>query len=192
MSEQIKGYTYGQVGQSPVSIADLDLLKKTVLFTADDEKNLKLAGEVLQDQTNEVLDLWYGFVGGNEHLVKYFAKNGQPNMDYLTAVRARFGQWISDLCNKPYDQTWLNYQHEIALRHHSAKKNKTDNVDAEPIINYRYMVAFIFPITATIKGFLAKKGHDTETVEAMYASWFKAVTLTVILWTYPYINKNEF
>ena len=192
MSEQIKGYTYGQVGQSPVSIADLDLLKKTVLFTADDEKNLKLAGEVLQDQTNEVLDLWYGFVGGNEHLVKYFAKNGQPNTDYLTAVRARFGQWISDLCNKPYDQTWLNYQHEIALRHHSAKKNKTDNVDAEPIINYRYMVAFIFPITATIKGFLAKKGHDTGTVEAMYASWFKAVTLTVILWTYPYINKNEF
>ena len=188
----MKGYTYGQVGQSPISIADLDLLKKTVLFTTDDEKNLKLAGEVLQDQTNEVLDLWYGFVGGNEHLVKYFAKNGQPNMDYLTAVRARFGQWISDLCNKPYDQTWLNYQHEIALRHHSAKKNKTDNVDAEPIINYRYMVAFIFPITATIKGFLAKKGHDVETVEAMYASWFKAVTLTVILWTYPYINKNEF
>jgi len=192
MSEQIKGYTYGKGGQSPVSIADLDLLKKTVLFTADDEKNLKLAGEVLQDQTNEVLDLWYGFVGGNEHLVKYFAKNGQPNMDYLTAVKARFGQWIMDICNKPYDQTWLNYQHEIALRHHSAKKNKTDNVDAEKIINYRYIVAFIFPITATIKGFLAKKGHDAETVEAMYASWFKAVTLTVILWTYPYIIKNEF
>lgn len=192
MSEQIKGYAYGQVGQSPVSIADLDLLKKTVLFTAEDEKNLRLAGEVLQDQTNEVLDLWYGFVGGNEHLVKYFGKNGQPNTDYLTAVRARFGQWIMDLCNKPYDQTWLNYQHEIALRHHSSKKNQTDNIDAEPIINYRYMVAFIFPITATIKGFLAKKGHDTETVEAMYTAWFKAVTLTVILWTYPYINKNEF
>lgn len=192
MTEQIKGYAYGQVGQSPVSIADLDLLKKTVFFTAEDEKNLKLAWEVLQDQTNEVLDLWYGFVGGNEHLVKYFAKNGNPNMDYLTAVRARFGQWISDLCNKPYDQAWLNYQHEIALRHHSTKKNKTDNVDAEPFVNYRYLVAFIFPITATIKGFLAKKGHDAETVEAMYTSWFKAVTLTVILWTYPYINKNEF
>jgi len=192
MTRQIKGYAYGQVGQSPISIADLDLLKKTILFTADDEKNLKLAWEVLQDQTDQVLDLWYGFVGGNEHLVKYFGKNGQPNMDYLTAVRARFGQWISDVCNKPFDQTWLNYQHEIGLRHHSAKKNKTDNVDAEPIIPYRYMVAFIYPITATIKSFLAKKGHDDETVEAMYNAWFKAVTLTVILWTYPYINKNEF
>lgn len=192
MEEQIKGYAYGQVGQSPVSIADLDFLKKTVLFTEEDEKNLRLAGEVLKDQTNEILDLWYGFVGGNEHLVHYFSKNGQPNMDYLTAVRARFGQWIMDLCNKPYDQTWLNYQHEIALRHHSSKKNKTDDVDTAPIIHYRYMVAFIFPITYTIKGFLTKKGHDAQTVEAMYAAWFKAVTLTVILWTHPYINKNEF
>jgi hypothetical protein len=113
-------------------------------------------------------------------------------MEYLTAVRARFGQWIMDLCTKPYDQTWLNYQHEIALRHHTAKKNKTDQVDAEPIIHYRYMVAFIFPITATIKSFLANKGHDAGTVEKMHAAWFKAVTLTVILWTYPYINKNEF
>lgn len=192
MAEQIKGYTYGEVGQSPVSIADLDLLKKTVLFTEEDEKNLRLAGEVLKDQTNEVLDLWYGFVGGNEHLVHYFTKNGQPNIDYLTAVRARFGQWILDLCNRPYDQTWLNYQHEIALRHHSTRKNKTDAVDTVPIIHYRYLVAFIFPITATIKSFLAKKGHDATTVDAMHTAWFKAVTLTVILWTYPYINKNEF
>ncbi len=192
MTEPIKGYAYGQVGQSPVSIADLDLLKKTVLFTEADENNLRLAGEVLKDQTNEVLDLWYGFVGSNEHLVHYFAKDGQPNMDYLTAVRARFGQWIMDLCNKPYDQEWLNYQQEIALRHHRIKKNKTDDVDTVPIIHYRYLVAFIFPITATIKTFLAKKGHAPETVEAMHTAWFKAVTLTVILWTYPYINQNEF
>ncbi|SHM68587.1 protoglobin domain-containing protein [Flavobacterium xinjiangense] len=192
MEEQIKGYAYGQVGQSPISIAELDLLKKTVMFTEADEKNLQLAGQVLKDQTNEILDLWYGFVGGNEHLLQYFSKDGQPNTFYLNAVRARFGQWIMDICNKPYDQTWLNYQHEIALRHHSTKKNKTDNVDTAPIIHYRYMTAFIYPITATIKGFLTKKGHDPETVEAMYSSWFKAVTLTVILWTYPYINKNEF
>ncbi len=192
MSHTIKGYTYGAVAQSPVSIAELALLKQTVLFTEEDEKYLRLAGEVLKDQTNDVLDLWYSFVGGNEHLVHYFGKSGKPNMEYLTAVRTRFGQWIMDLCNRPYDQTWLNYQHEVALRHHSTKKNKTDEVDAVPIIHYRYMVAFIFPITATIKSFLSKKGHDPATVDAMHAAWFKAVTLTVILWTYPYINKNEF
>jgi hypothetical protein len=192
MAQTIQGYTYGQVAQSPVTIADFDLLKKTVLFGEDDEKYLRMAGDVLKDQTDAVLDLWYGYVGGNPHLLHYFTKNEQPNMDYLMAVRARFGQWISDLCNRPYDQTWLNYQHEIALRHHITKKNQTDKVDTVPIIHYRYMTAFIFPITFTIKGFLAKKGHSNADIEAMYAAWFKAVTLTVILWTYPYINKNEF
>jgi hypothetical protein len=192
MTSSIPGYAYGQAAPSPVSLTDLDLLKKTLLFTDEDEKYLQLAGEVLQDQTDQVLDLWYGYVGSHAHLLHYFTHNSQPNMAYLSAVRARFGQWILDLCTKPYDQTWLNYQHEIALRHHSSKKNRTDQVEAVPIIHYRYMVAFIFPITATIKSFLASKGHDTATVEAMHAAWFKAVTLTVILWTYPYIRPNEF
>ena len=191
---QIKGYDYGKASleKSPVTMQDLSLLKKTLLWSDDDTRYLQMAGEVLKDQTDAVLDLWYGFVGSNDHLLYYFTKNGQPNMDYLTAVRARFGQWILDLCQKPYDQDWLNYQHEIAKRHHSIKKNKTDGVDTEPIIHYRYMTAFIFPITVTIKGFLAKKGNTPEEVEAMYNAWFKAVTLTVILWTYPYINKGEF
>ena len=192
--KQIKGYDYGKatLEQSPVTMQDLALLKKTLLWSDDDDRYLKIAGDVLKDQTNDVLDLWYGYVGGNEHLVHYFTKNGQPNMDYLTAVRARFGQWILDLCQKPYDQNWLNYQHEIAKRHHSTKKNRTDNVDTVRIIHYRYMTAFIYPITATIKSFLAKKGHSQADVEAMHNSWFKAVTLTVILWTYPYITRGEF
>jgi hypothetical protein len=188
----IKGYDYGKVGTSPVTVQDLALLKATVLFTEEDEKNLRLAGEVLKDQTDAILDLWYGYVGSHAHLLHYFTTNGQPNGDYLAAVRQRFGQWIQDLCTKPYDQTWLNYQHEIALRHHSAKKNKTDGVSSVPIIHYRYMVAFVFPITATIKSFLAKKGHSPAVVDAMHAAWFKAVTLTVILWTHPYIRPNEF
>jgi hypothetical protein len=192
--EAIKGYDYGKAGleQSPLTMQDLSLLKKTLLWSPDDDRYLQMAGDVLKDQTNEVLDLWYGYVGSNEQLLYYFTKNSEPNMAYLTAVRARFGQWILDICQKPYDQNWLNYQHEIAKRHHSVKKNKTDGVDAVPIIHYRYMTAFIYPITATIKGFLAKKGNTIEEVEAMHNAWFKAVTLTVILWTYPYINQNEF
>jgi hypothetical protein len=192
--ETIKGYDYGKASleQSPVTIQDLTLLKKTLLWSDDDDRFLHMAGEVLKDQTNDVLDLWYGYVGGNGHLVHYFTKNGIPNMDYLAAVRARFGQWILDICNKPYGQSWLNYQHEIAKRHHSTKKNKTDGVDTVPIIHYRYMTAFIYPITATIKSFLAKKGHSQADIDAMHNAWFKAVTLTVILWTYPYINKGEF
>lgn len=188
----MKGYDYGNVGPSPLSMQDLDHLKATVLFGPEDEKALRMAGDVLRDQTDAVLDLWYGFVGGHPHLVHYFTYKGQPNMEYLAAVRARFGQWILDICNKPYDQTWLNYQHEIALRHHSTKKNKTDGVQAEPIINMRYLIAFIFPITFTIKGFLAKEGHSADDVEKMYAAWFKAVTMTATLWCEPYAKQGEF
>jgi hypothetical protein len=190
----IKGYDYGaaQLEHSPVSMEDLRLLKKTLLWSDEDDRYLRMAGRVLADQTDAVLDLWYGYVGGNDHLLHYFTHNGQPNMDYLTAVRARFGQWILDLCNRPYDQSWLDYQHEIAKRHHSAKKNQTDGVDAVPIIHARYLVAFIYPITATIKGFLSNKGHGATDVDAMHNAWFKAVTLTVILWSYPYFNNSEF
>lgn len=191
-TSNIPGYTYGAVGKSPVSLDDLALLKKTVFFSDEDVRCLQLAGDVLEDQTDQILDLWYGFVGANAHLLYYFTKNGQPDTDYLTRVRARFARWILDTCRRPYDQDWLNYQHEIALRHHSIKKNQTDGVDAVPIVHFRYLVAFIFPITFTIKSFLASKGHDAETVEKMYAAWFKAITLTALLWCQPYIREGEF
>jgi hypothetical protein len=190
----IKGYDYGALAleRSPVSMADLELLKKTLLWSDEDDRYLRLAGTVLQDQTDAVLDLWYGYVGGNAHLLHYFTHQEQPNMDYLAAVRARFGQWILDLCNRPYDQGWLDYQHEIAKRHHRTKKNQTDGVQAVPIIHFRYMAAFIYPITATIKSFLGAKGHSAEEVEGMHNAWFKAVTLTTLLWCHPYIRENEF
>ncbi|NJO03652.1 MAG: protogloblin ApPgb [Bacteroidia bacterium] len=190
----MQGYTYGQasVASSPLSLQDLERLQKTLLWSEADDQALQMAGEVLKDQTNDILDLWYGYVGSNDHLVYYFGKNGQPNAAYLAAVRERFGQWILDLCQKPKDQAWLDYQHEVALRHHSTKKNQTDKVEAVPIIHFRYLVAFIFPITFTIKGFLAKKGHSPEDVESMYAAWFRAVALTALLWCHPYIRENEF
>jgi hypothetical protein len=192
MSTEIKGYDYGRVGVSPVTEKDLDLLKKTLLWTDADDKYLKMAGDVLSDQIDQILDLWYGYVGSHEHLVYYFTKDGKPNTEYLSAVRLRFGQWIKDLCYRSKNQEWLNYQHEIGIRHHSTKKNKTDGVDTVPIVHYRYMIAFIYPITATIKQFLSKKGHSSEDIEKMHDAWFKAVVLSVILWTWPYVKFGEF
>ncbi len=189
----IAGYTYGSVPQSPVTLKELEELKKAVLFSAEDEKYLKLAGEVLKDQIDAILDLWYGFVGSHPHLVYYFSgPDGKPDANYLAAVRKRFGQWILDTCTRPYDQTWLNYQHEIGLRHHRTKKNKTDNVSSVPNVPLRYLIAFIYPITATLKPFLAKKGHSPEEVEKMHQAWFKSVTLQVALWSYPYAKEGDF
>ncbi len=189
----IPGYTYGSAAPSPVTLKELEELKQAVLFTAEDEKYLKMAGEVLKDQIDAVLDLWYGFVGSHPHLVYYFSgPDGKPDANYLAAVRKRFGQWILDTCNRPYDQAWLNYQHEIGLRHHRTKKNQTDRVQSVPIVPLRYLIAFIYPITATIKPFLAKKGHSPEDVDKMHQAWFKSVTLQVALWSYPYAKDGDF
>jgi hypothetical protein len=191
---QILGYTYGseQVAKSPLSMAEFENLKKAVLFSEEDERYLRLAGEVLQDQIEEVLDLWYGFVGSQAHLVYYFTDGkGNALSDYLAAVRKRFGQWILDTCNRLYDQAWLNYQQEIGLRHHRTKKNQTDGVKAVEHIPLRYLIAFIYPITATIKSFLAKKGHSAEEVEKMHQAWFKSVVLQIALWSVPYAKAGD-
>lgn len=185
----IPGYTYGgpDVAVSPVTGVDVDRLKATLLWTDDDDRYLRLAGEVLADQADDVLELWYGYVGSHPHLVHYFADaDDQPIGEYLERVRARFAQWVRDVCSRPHDGAWRDYQHEIALRHTRAKKNQTDGVDSVPEIPLRYLIAFVFPITATMRSFLAKKGHGRDEVEGMHSAWFKAVVLHVCLWSESY------
>ena len=193
-TEKISGYDYGESGleTSPVTLHDLDLLKKTLLWSDDDDRFLRMAGDVLKDQLSDILDLWYDYVGKNEHLLHYFSHAGTANAKYLEAVRRRFEQWILDLCQRPYDQSWLNYQYEIAKRHHIISKNQTDDVQAAPIVNFRYIIAFIYPITVTIKSFLEKKSKSSSDVDSMYNAWFKAVTLSALLWCYPYVNRGQF
>ena len=190
------GYTYGtsQIKKSPVSLEELKLLQQALLFGEEDIKYLRMSHGILKDQTNEILDVWYGFVAATPQLVYFFGNKstGKPDGEYLAKVRERFGMWILQTAEANYDQKWLDYQHEIGLRHHSAKKNKTDNVNSVPIINYRYIPALTIPVTTTLKPFLAKKGNSAEEVEKMHAAWVKSVMLQSILWGQPYVNKGEF
>jgi hypothetical protein len=192
----ISGYTYGQAGlpASPISLQDLELLKTTLLFGEEDARYLRMSEEVLKDQTDAVLDVWYGFVASHPHLVHYFARkaDGQPDSAYLGAVRKRFGQWILDTAAANYDQKWLDYQAEIGRRHHRTGKNTTDGAASVDNISYRYLPALIYPITATLKSFLASKGHPAAEVEKMHQAWTKSVILQVILWSQPYVKDGDF
>jgi hypothetical protein len=193
---EIPGYSYGapDTTRSPLGIGDLDLLKETVLFTEEDERYLRMAGEVLREQTEDVLDVWYDFVASHQHLVRYFS-DAQVNADqeYLGRVRERFEQWILDTCERPYDQEWLDYQQEIALRHTRAKKNQTDGAqETSDYVPLRYLISFVYPITATMRPFLENKCHTGEEVEKMHQAWFKSVVLQVALWSQPYTKEGEF
>jgi hypothetical protein len=192
----IPGYAYGlpSVPRSPVSEADLELIKKSLLFGDGDVQALRMSRDVLADQVEAILDVWYGFVGSNPHLLQSFTRraDGQPDTDYLGAVRKRFGQWILDTASANYDQKWLDWQHEIGRRHHRTGKNRTDGVDAAEHIPFRYLAALAYPITFTLKPFLAKKGHSAEDVDRMHQAWIKSVLLQVILWSRPYIKDGDF
>ena len=192
----IPGYTFGtsEVARSPLSDEDFENLKRTVLLGDSDLAALRMAHDVLEDQVEAVLDVWYGFVGSSPHLVRYFSgKDGQPSAEYLSAVRKRFGQWIRDTTAARYDRQWLDYQYEIGLRHTRAKKNTTDKVaSTSDVIHLRYLIAFIYPLTATMKPFLANRGHSAEDVARMHEAWFKAVTLTAVLWSQPYLPVADF
>jgi hypothetical protein len=191
--DNITGYTYGasDLATSPVTMKDLDLLKQTITLDPEDARYLRMAAEVLEDQTDSLVNLWRGVISSMPHLSYYFKDaNGNINEEYKAKVKERFKQWIIDVCTKPYDQDWLNYQHEIGLRHMLVKKNQTDKVEAPPHIPMRYVIAFTAVVNDTIKPFLAKKGHSLGVIEKMHKAWSKAVLLHVTLWTRAYCSEG--
>lgn len=196
MNHSVPGYAYGapSLPAAPYTTADLASLQKTLLFTDEDVAALRQSKAILADQTDAVLDVWYGFVASTPELVVFFgnAVTGQPDGAYLAAVRKRFGLWILDTAEANYDQRWLDWQYEIGLRHHRIKKNQTDQVNSTAQVNLRYILALTIPVTTTLKPFLAKKGAPPAQVERMHAAWVKAVLLQVILWSHPYVKDGQF
>jgi hypothetical protein len=192
ISGNIHGYNYGDagVGASPVSAEDLANLKVSAGFTKEDERYLRLAGEVLADQTKPVVDHWRnGIIVGIPNLARHSrALDGKPIPEYAANSGLRFEQWILDTCLRPYDQDWLNYQQEIALRHTSAKKNMVDGVQSTPYVPLRDIIAFIAVMNETIKPYLAAKGHSAHEVEKMHSAWCKSIQLQMALWTRAYCS----
>lgn len=192
----IPGYTLGQasLAKAPYTLQDLEGIKKALLFTDEDLRYLRMSRGILADQTEAVIDVWYGFVSATPELIAYFSNKstGAPDGGYLGAVRKRFAQWILDTAAAQYDQAWLDYQYEIGLRHTTHKKNQTDQANSTPLVHFRYLTALTIPITTTLKPFLANKGASAENVEKMHAAWVKSVLLQTTLWSHPYVRDGQF
>ena len=195
VSEQIDGYAFGEaaVPVSPVSMKELEDLRSSVGFTQEDERFLRIAGEVLSDQTNRVVDHWRsGIIASIPNLARHSrSPEGEPLPEYLAKSNLRFEQWILDTCFRSYDQEWLNYQHEIALRHMSPKKNMTDGIQSTPYVPFRDIIGFIAVMNETIKPYLASKGHPSDAVEQMHLAWCKSIQLQLALWARPYVESGQ-
>lgn len=195
VAEEIPGYNYGSadVAKSPITTQELEQLKQSTGFTEEDEQWLRLAGEVLAEQTAALVEKWRDVIAAHPHLARYSLRpDGQKEPHYSEASGLRFQQWVLDTCLRPYDQDWLNYQQEMALRHTSLKKNKTDNADSVPTIHLRDVVAFTAVINDPniIKPFLSAKGTDAADVDKMHQAWCKSLLLQIALWTEPYTDTK--
>jgi hypothetical protein len=193
LSEQIPGYTYGgaEVARSRVSTRELEDLKTSAGFTEDDWRYLQLAGEVLADHTRQIVENWRsGIIAGIPNLARHSrTPEGDAIPEYLAKSNLRFEQWILDSCLRPYDQDWINYQREIALRHTSLKKNKVDGVRSTSYVPLRDAIAFVAVMNETIKPFLAAKGHSTEEVGKMHRAWCKSIQMQLALWAGVYSDE---
>ena len=189
----IAGYDYGTPAavRSPVGLDELRALEATVGWTAQDERALRAAGQVLTDQAEAMVDSWRSEIARQPHLAKwFFGPDGKPDEAYKAAVKKRFVQWVIDTCTRPRDQAWLDYQEEIGLRHTPAKKNATEGAHTPNLVPLRFVVAFAAPVIIGAKQFLARKGHSAEEVEKMHQAWTKAVLLQIALWSRPYAQRD--
>lgn len=191
----IPGYDFGDdaVPDAPISMAEFERLKATVMWSDEDDAYLRMAGDVLEPQVDDMLDRWLGFLANFEFMNDYRrdVDTGELIEEYADRSRPRYGQWIRDTCDTPYDEDWLDYQFEIGRRHHRTKKNQTDGVNAAPHIALRHITPLIYLHTATVREFLGNGDHTQEEIDGMYRAWFKSVVLQVTLWSYPYTKEGD-
>lgn len=194
IADLIPGYSYGDaaVSASPVSMTELEQLKRTVGWSPDDPRLLEMAGEVLRDQVRSVVEHWRGrIIASIPHLARHSRDiHGDKLPDYLGRSNLRFEQWILDTCFRPYDQAWLDYQNEIAVRHMAARKNMTDHVQSTAYVPLRDVIAFTAVMNDTILPYLRAKGHGLAEVERMHSAWRKSLQLQLALWTKPYMSRQ--
>jgi len=194
VAPSIPGYTYGtpDTTRSPLTLNDLERLKHAVGLTPEDEPYRRMAGEVLADQAEDMVTAWRAQLAEHPHLAVYSATpDGHPNPDYSAASKPRFVRWVIDACTRPFDQAWLDYQHEIGLRHTRDKKTVTDHAESADHIPMRYLLAFTAVVLVTTRHYLARHGHSADEVDKMHAAWTKAVMLHVTVWTRPYVSPEN-
>ena len=191
-TDNIPGYSYGRstVARSSVTQAELMTLKESAQLTDQDVEYLRLAGDVLRDQTREIVSKWRSeIIAAIPNLARHSRDlNGNALPEYLAASNLRFEQWILDTCRRPYDQDWIDYQQEIARRHTSAGKNETDNARSTDHVPLCDIIAFVAVMNRTLRPFLAAKGHDEATVGAMHAAWQKSLQIQIALWVKVYMD----
>ena len=193
MADSIPGDDFGHPNsaKSPVSIDELRQLEASVGWSDIDAAVLQQHGDIFRTHAEAMVDSWRAVIASQPHLAKWFVgPDGKPDDAYKSKIRKRFVQWVLDVCFRPHDTAWLDYQEEIGLRHTPAKKNKTDGAATPPLVPLRYLLGFVTIVTLSTRRFFVAHGVEGEELTKLEDAWAKAVQLHVALWTRPYTRDG--
>lgn len=175
---------------SPVSEIELAQLEQTVGWTAEDAAVLAHHADLFRAKAEAMIDSWRAVIGSQPHLAHSFAKpDGEPDNEYRARVKRRFVQWVADVAVRPHDRDWLNYQHEIGLRHTPVKKNKTDGTHTPSVVPFRYLLVFV-PVVLPVRGFFTSAIKTEQELKKLEDAWTKAVVLHTALWSRAYVSTE--
>lgn len=190
---EIPGYDYGRpaAAPSPISLDELRMIEQTIGWKEGDGQLLRRYQDVFARRAEEMVDSWRAVIASQPHLIQwFFGPEGRKDEEYAGKVKPRFVQWVVDVCVRPHDQSWLNYQEEIGLRHTPEKKNQTDHRKTPSLVPLRYLLAFIPVVASGIRKFLLDEGLPSADIEKLEGAWARAVHLHVTLWTRPYAKDG--
>jgi hypothetical protein len=191
MSKEIPGYDLGAAPRSPVTMDELRAIEQSTGWTEEDGQWLSEVARYLVPQAEQMVDRWRSVIGAQPHLAKvFFGPDGKTDDRYKAAVKKRFVQWVVDLCTRPRDQAWLDYQEEIGQRHTPARKNATDGAHTPNVVPLRYLVAFTAVVNTSVREFLKDTKRSSEEVTKMQDAWSKAMLLHLALWTRAYAQEG--
>lgn len=193
MSAPIAGYDFGRpnVARSPVTLDELRELEQTVGWTEDDARILHEHRSHFTAHAEQMVDAWRSVIASQPHLAKwFFTPEGQPDDVYKARVKQRFVQWVTDVCTRPRDQAWLDYQEEIGLRHTPVRKNQTDARRTPSLVPLRYLFAFVPVVTSGLRQFFTPGEVPDADLPRLEAACTKAVQLHVTLWSRPYVKDG--
>lgn len=193
MSDEIPGYDFASpaIKHSPVSLDELRELEASVGWTDQDGQALKKHEHIFLSRAEDMVDSWRSVIGSLPHLAHWFiGPDGKPDEKYKASVKARFVQWVRDVCLRPHDQAWLDYQEEIGLRHTPAKKNVTDGAATPDRVPLRYLIGFMGVIAPTARRFFVEAGVTGDELCRLHDAWTKAVVLHITLWSRSYARDG--
>jgi len=172
-------------------VDELHQLEASAGWTDEDANLLQKHRDIFLRRAEDMVDSWRAVIASQPHLAKwFFGPDGKPDEEYKARVKQRFVQWVRDVCIRLHDQTWLDYQEEIGLRHTPEKKNVTDSSDTPALVPLRYLFAFSSLVARGARKFFIEEGVAGEELEQLQAAWSKAVILHVTLWSRPYTKDG--